>query len=115
MGLEPVNQIAFYDELVHAFSSFAVMAAIGYLAWTRRYIDAAPGSATFVLIVAATGLALGVGWELIEMLFLNLSWTDTLVDLLVDTIGAAAGGVLAGWVIRRQGLQHRAPERAAAA
>ena len=109
------HRFAPFDELVHTSTAFTGMAALGYLGWTQGYIRAAPGSAKFVLIVAATGLALGIGWELIEVLFLNLSWTDTLVDLLVDTVGAAAGGVLAGWVIRRQGLQHRAPHRAAAA
>lgn len=105
--------VIFYDEMVHTFTAFAFMAAFGYLGWTRGYIDAAPGSARFVLTVAGAGLALGVLWEVAEALFLNLTWTDTLIDLLVDTIGAAAGGVLAGWVIRRQRL-HRWTRHAAA-
>ncbi len=107
------HRFAPFDELIHTFTAFTGMAALGYLGWAYGYIRAAPGSGTFVLIVAATGLVLGIGWEILESLFLNLSWTDTLVDLLVDTVGAAAGGVLAGWVIRRQDL-HRAPHRAAA-
>ena len=109
------QRFAPFDEFIHTFTAFTGMAALGYLGWTRGYIKAAPGGAQFVLTVAAVGLVLGIGWELIEVLFLNITWTDALADLVVDTIGAAAGGVLAGWVIRRQGQQHRAPNRAAAA
>jgi hypothetical protein len=103
--------VPLYDDLVHGFTAFAGMAAIGYLCWTRGLLDAAPGSAKFVLAVAAAGLALGVLWELAEARFLNLTWTDTLLDLLVDTIGAALGGVLAGWAIRRQGRLQRTARR----
>ena len=102
------QKFAPFDELIHTFTAFTGMAALGYLGWTQGYIKAAPGSAKFVLIVAVAGLVLGIGWELIEIIFLNITWTDSLVDLLVDTIGAAAGGVLAGWVIRRQGLHRTA-------
>ena len=97
------NQVTFYDEFVHAFSSFAVVAALGYLAWTRGYLDAKPGSAKFVLAVTVGGFVLGVLWEMVEMTFLDLTWTDTLVDLLMDTIGAAVAAAFVGWVIRRQG------------
>jgi len=100
--------VPLYDDLVHAFTAFAGMAALGYLGGTRGYIDAPPGSAKFVLVVAAAGLALGLLWELAEALFLSLAWPDTLTDLLVDTVGAALGGGLAGWAIRRQGLQRAA-------
>ena len=88
--------------MVHAFTSFAVVAAIGHYAWTRQYLEAAPGGARYVLILTAAGLALGLVWEIAEALALKLSWSDTVADLVLDTLGAAAGGLLAGWVILRQ-------------
>jgi hypothetical protein len=107
------QKFAPFDELVHTFTAFTGMAALGYFGWTQGYIKAAPDGARFVLIVAVGGLVLGVGWELVEVLFLDLTWTDSLVDLLADTVGAAAGGVLAGWAIRRQGRHRMAPRAAA--
>ena len=56
-----------------------------------------------MLAVTVGGFVLGVLWELVEMTFLDLTWTDTLVDLLMDTIGAAVAAAFVGWVIRRQG------------
>ena len=103
------NQVSFYDEMVHAFTAFAVMAAIGHFARTRGYLDAPPGSVRYVLTVTAVGLALGALWEVAEALVLNLSLTDTLIDLAMDALGAAVGGAFAGWVIRHQEAPRRRP------
>ena len=102
------DQFVWYDEVVHTFAPFAVLSAVGYIAWERRWTEAAPGSGKFVLWVAAVGFGLGVLWEIAEALFLDLRWTDTIVDLVLDTIGAALGGWFAAWVIREQGAGHSA-------
>ncbi|MBM6583581.1 MULTISPECIES: hypothetical protein [Microvirga] len=54
-------------------------------------------------MAALIGLGLGIAWELVEATFLNLERADTLLDLVMDTIGATAGGKFAGWVINQQG------------
>ncbi len=83
--------IAWYDEVVHTYTGFAGLAAIGWLAARTR------DDRRRVLVpwCAALGLALGVGWEVIEGLVGDLAWRDTLSDLVLDTVGAALGGLLA--------------------
>jgi VanZ family protein len=49
----------------------------------------------WIVIAALSGLFLGIVWEVLEALFLNLSWVDTLSDLVLDMVGAALGGWLA--------------------
>lgn len=75
--------------------------AVGYLGWTHRYITGSPPSASFILRPAVIGFALGVGWEIAEALVLNLAWIDTILDLLMDTIGAVAAGWFVGWSLMR--------------
>jgi hypothetical protein len=102
------KQLAGFDEFAHAFSAFAVVSACSYVAWTRGWVNAAPGSGKFVLLATAAGFGLGVAWEIFESTFLSLAPVDTVVDLVLDTIGAAIAGAFAGWVIRKQGAS-RAP------
>ena len=91
------HSIVWFDEFVHAFTSFAVVAAIAWVAWSRRWITAASGSKAFILQAAAIGFGLGVVWEIFESLFLNLTFWDTVMDLIMDTLGAA----IAGWFLGR--------------
>lgn len=96
------DQFVWFDEFIHCFTAFVGLAALGHVLWRSGHIRAEPGTAGFVLRIGLLGLGLGIAWEIAEAFFLNLHVTDTSVDLLVDTIGAALGGVLAGWVIERQ-------------
>jgi hypothetical protein len=91
-----------FDEFVHAFTAFAYISTLIYVLWARGSISAKPGSGAFIVKAALLGFGLGIVWEIIEMAFLNLTPVDTIVDLVMDTLGAAAGGWLAGWAIRRQ-------------
>lgn len=95
---------AWFDEFVHAFSLFAIVSALAYIGAGRGWMEAAQGMGRFVLLAAATGLGLGILWEIVESFFLNLTFWDTIVDLVMDTLGAAA----AGWFV-----WNIAPRRAA--
>lgn len=101
------DQFLWYDEFIHTFTPFALVSALMYRLWTGGLINDAPGSGSFILKAAVIGLGLGIAWEIAEMLFLNLHFTDTLVDLVLDTIGAALGGWFAGWAIQNQGAAQR--------
>ena len=97
------HSFVWFDEFVHCFTSFAVMSAIGYLAWAGNWTSAAPGTGKFILWTAVVGFGLGVVWEVFESLFLNLTFWDTIVDLVMDTIGA----VVAGWFIGQVASRRR--------
>ncbi len=98
---ELYDVFSWYDEVLHAYMSFAfalLLALYAYgtvLTGRRRY------EALLVLAVAGLGLAAGTIWELLEWLYdLYVSGnaiqnkTDTMIDLALDL----AGGVVAGIV-----------------
>lgn len=91
-----------FDEAVHAFTSFTVCAALGWLVLARpRIATARPGWA-FAVSVTGLGLVLGILWEVFEWIIGIIgSPGDTIVDLLMDTFGAAAAGLFCLWAARR--------------
>jgi hypothetical protein len=97
------HQFRWFDEIVHTFTPFALVSAIMYHLLTNGWVSRPPGTSGFMIMAALIGLGLGMVWELLEASFLNLAWGDTLLDVVMDTIGAAIGGIFAGWVIDRQG------------
>lgn len=92
-----------FDEAVHAFTSFAVTAGVAWLLLSRTSLIG--GRRTGGLVAAATGigLALGIAWELFELLIgIAGSVEDTAIDLVMDMIGAAAAGLFCAWVVSRR-------------
>lgn len=83
-----------FDEAVHAYTSFAVSAAIGWLMFSRTGFNASGRSAAFSIAVAGIGLVLGVLWEVFEWAIGIIGPTgDTALDLVMDTLGAIAAGI----------------------
>ena len=92
-----------FDELVHAFTSFSVCAGIGWLILDRTEMLSAGETGKVVLAVLAIGLVLGLVWELFEWAIGIIGGAeDTMVDLLMDGLGAAAAGLFCAVVARRQ-------------
>lgn len=82
-----------FDEIVHAFTSFAGMSAIGW--WLLQRDFAGPSQAALFAAVIGIGLTLGLVWEAFEWLIGIIgSRGDTLIDLAMDGLGAAAAAVL---------------------
>jgi hypothetical protein len=80
-----------FDEFVHTYTGFAGLAAIGFL-YAR---DSEARRVKLVAWCAGMGLALGIGWEIVEALGGELGLVDTLSDIALDTLGAALGGLFA--------------------
>ena len=95
------GEIVPYDELTHAFTTFAVSLAFYFLFYggavpERRAV--ALGSSVFTL-----GVTVGAYWEIFEWFFVGkYTMADTISDLLVDSIGALAAALVA-LVLRRRG------------
>lgn len=100
-----------FDVVIHALNPFAMMAGSMVMLWKAEWIRARrPGR--FVLVSTALGLALGIAWELFEFTFLDLTWPDTILDLVMDAVGAALGGWFALWLIKAWGRPPRGRRRA---
>lgn len=92
-----------FDVVLHAVNPLVMMAASMFMLWKAAFLAHAPRKGRFVLWSTGLGLALGVAWELIEVTYLPLTWPDTILDLVMDTAGAALGGWLAIWLIEQRG------------
>ena len=95
------QSFAWFDEFIHTFTSFAVVSAIASAAWARGRGGFVPGGGRAVVWAAAVGLGLGILWEILESFFLNLTFWDTIVDLVLDALGAAAAGWFVGRIAAR--------------
>ena len=90
-----------FDEVVHFFTSFAAVAAIGRLALEMDWLSC---TASRWIGLLALGIVLGVAWEAVEyMIGIIGSKHDTLMDLLMDVAGALAATALIGAVSGRLG------------
>ncbi|TFY98455.1 hypothetical protein [Ramlibacter rhizophilus] len=90
------DNVPWFDELAHGYTGFAGLAAIGFL-YAR--VDVLRRD-SLVGWCAAMGLALGVGWEVLEGMAGPLGLVDTLSDLVMDVLGAALGGAFARHVLQ---------------
>lgn len=75
-----------FDEAVHFYTSFAVVAALGRLAVEKDWL---PSGASRWLALPALGMIMGLAWEAFEyMIGIIGSRHDTLMDLAMDGAGA---------------------------
>lgn len=92
-----------FDEAVHFFTSFTVLTAFGWLLFNRTNMNAAAHAVKFVLVVAGAGVVLGILWEAFEWIIGIIgSPADTLVDIVMDTFGSIAAGLLCAWAAAKE-------------
>ena len=90
-----------FDEIVHAFTAFAGMAAAGGMV-LKPHLQ--PRSGLFWR-AAAIALVIGLAWEAFEWAVGIIGdLRDTSIDLLMDVVGAVAAAALLLW------LAHRLPD-----
>lgn len=84
-----------FDELVHAFTTFAGMTTLIWMATRNgRLLDGA-SALSVVASALLAGLILGLVWEGFEWVIGIIgSQRDTVVDLAMDCLGAVTAGVL---------------------
>ena len=87
--------VVFYDEVLHAFATFAITSAFAHAAYYPLRRELLNRPALMALAVITFGLGAGAAWEIIEWLgFSNFdasmvsSRADTVSDLALDGLGA---------------------------
>lgn len=79
-----------FDEVVHGFAFFAGMSAAGWFVLQQR-----PGMTGLFWKAALAALVAGLAWEAFEWMIGIMGDTrDTLIDLLMDMIGALSAAAL---------------------
>jgi hypothetical protein len=100
-----------FDEFVHAFTSFTIAAAIGWVALARTRMRAEANGWKLTLAVTGIGLVLGIVWEVFEWIIGIIgSPADTVVDLIMDSIGALLAGIFAAWAGKEDRLERERSE-----
>lgn len=92
------SEVFGYDEVVHAYTSFAISLWFGFLVYDSMLADFRDRGLLFGLVIATFGLAAGAAWEMIEYTLIQLK--DPVRDLMVDAVGAALAGLFATWVLK---------------
>lgn len=93
--------IGWYDEVAHAYTSFAVALAVAFLVYYEVQQDFRDHFVVFALSVVAFGIAIGALWEVFEWVVGALDGLDdTINDLVMDSIGSILAGLFSTWAIR---------------
>ena len=84
-----------YDEIVHAFTTFSVTLALSFLVYQPMLPIFKSHRRLYILTIISFGLAIGALWEVFEWLTATInSLDDTIVDLIMDALGAIAASLL---------------------
>lgn len=99
------DTVPFYDKATHTLAALAVAVALGTAAYRPMRVEFRAHPLLLVLAIATFGIAVGTVWEFYEYAAgIVGSIDDTLWDLICDTGGATAGGVIVAW---REALRER--------
>ncbi|MFB2934579.1 hypothetical protein ACE1B6_04815 [Aerosakkonemataceae cyanobacterium BLCC-F154] len=96
-----------YDEIVHAFTTFAITLAVSFLVYQRMLTIFRQHTVLYLLTIASFGIAIGALWEITEwsagkILSTQIigSLNDTIIDLVMDTLGAIVAAFVSLWALQ---------------
>ena len=97
------------DEVLHAYNFFALTLLVTVYAYGVVLAGAREHGFLVVLTITVIGLGLGALWEIGEFTYdrtvappsVILPKFDTIMDMLLDTGGALAAGLLLLWMLRK--------------
>ena len=96
-----------YDEIVHAFTIFALTLAISFLIYSPMFNLFRQHKILYLLTIASFGIAIGALWEVAEWTAgqvlstkVVVSLADTIIDLIMDSLGAVFAAIISLWALR---------------
>jgi len=96
-----------YDEITHAFTTFAITLALSFLVYRSMLTVFRQHKILYLLTIASFGIAIGALWEVAEwtsgiVLATEVigSLDDTIVDLIMDSLGAGLAAIVSLWALQ---------------
>lgn len=100
-------QPGLYDEIVYAFTTFAVTLALSFLAYSSMLTIFHNPKLLYLLTITSFGIAIDALWEVAEWtagIVLSTeaieSLNDTIIDLIMDSLGAAIAAITGLWTLQ---------------
>lgn len=101
------ERFSWFDEVIHTYTAFAITLPLALLLYGVVLSGAETRPILFVLTAASLGLAIGTLWEIVEWGYdqvvpgnVILGKTDTMIDLILDFIGALAAGIVSSRMVQ---------------
>lgn len=101
------QKLWWFDEAVHLYTLFALTLLLGTVGRRSLLTGARDHRLLAILAVASFGVAIGALWEIAEWGYDRFTpgnsikgKRDTIIDMIMDSIGAVIAGWLSGWVER---------------
>lgn len=92
-----------YDEIVHAYTTFSITLALSFIVYSSMLPIFNSHRRLYLLTIISFGIAIGALWEVFEWVTATInSLDDTIVDLIMDTIGAIAASLLSLKALREK-------------
>lgn len=100
---ELYSQVIGYDEIVHAYTTFAGSLSLGFALYysARAHLH----TVVFGFAIATMGIAGGALWEIFEWTAIYV--TDPVSDLVADSIGAIIAAGFGTWVLKLEAQDDR--------
>lgn len=96
-----------YDEIVHAYTTSAITLALSFLVYGSMLNIFRNHTLLYLVTITSFGIAVGALWEVIEWSagkILNTqvieSLDDTIIDLVMDSLGAGLAAFISLWALR---------------
>ncbi|MBD3885316.1 hypothetical protein IFO70_26670 [Phormidium tenue FACHB-886] len=96
-----------YDEITHAFTTFAITLAFSFWVYRSMLTIFRQHKLLYLLTIASFGIAIGALWEVVEWSAGKIlatevigSLDDTIIDLLMDSLGAGLAALTSLWTLQ---------------
>ncbi|WP_216595659.1 hypothetical protein [Myxosarcina sp. GI1] len=92
-----------YDEIVHGYTTFSITLAVSFIVYHSMLSVFRSHRLLYIVTIISFGIAIGALWEIFEWVTATInSLDDTIVDLIMDTIGAIVASLLSLWALQEQ-------------
>ncbi|MBD2365374.1 hypothetical protein H6G36_30215 [Anabaena minutissima FACHB-250] len=106
-----------YDEIVHTYTTFAITLALSFLVYSSMLNIFRNHTLLYLVTITSFGIAIGVLWEITEwsagkVLSTEVieSLDDTIIDLVMDSLGAGLAALTSLWALRQWTNSHQLKE-----